>query len=131
VVERLPQVQESLVVGVELPDGGYWMPLFVKLAEGAADDDALRAAVTTALRTELSPRHVPDEVVVVPGMHPHAAHDPRVRPDEIPLERRAPLRRPFFPVDLRENAARIRDRLEGPPVGARGQASVTDHSPEE
>ena len=25
----LAEVADSLVVGVELPDGGYWMPLFV------------------------------------------------------------------------------------------------------
>ncbi len=31
-VERLPEIKESLVIGVEQPDGGYWMPLFVHLA---------------------------------------------------------------------------------------------------
>ena len=34
VVERLPEVVDSLVIGLELPDGRYWMPLFVVLAEG-------------------------------------------------------------------------------------------------
>ena len=33
-VERLPEIKESLVIGVEQPDGGYWMPLFVHLAPG-------------------------------------------------------------------------------------------------
>ena len=41
-VERLPEIRESLVIGVEEPDGGYWMPLFVHLAEGAVLDDDLR-----------------------------------------------------------------------------------------
>ena len=36
VVERLPEVVDSLVIGLELPDGGYWMPLFVVLAEGSS-----------------------------------------------------------------------------------------------
>ncbi|MFX4293964.1 acetoacetate--CoA ligase [Streptomyces bohaiensis] len=83
VVERLPQVRESLVVGVELPDGGYWMPLFVQLAEGVADDDALRTAIAAALRTELSPRHVPDDVVAVPGI-PHTLTGKRL---EVPVKR--------------------------------------------
>ncbi len=34
VVEKLPEVAEALVVGVDLADGGYWMPLFVVLSEG-------------------------------------------------------------------------------------------------
>ncbi len=34
-VERLPEIRESLVIGLEEPDGGYWMPLFVHLVEGA------------------------------------------------------------------------------------------------
>ena len=45
VVERLPEIRDSLVIGLELPDGGYWMPLFVVLADGATLDDALVAKI--------------------------------------------------------------------------------------
>ncbi|MCX4597524.1 acetoacetate--CoA ligase [Streptomyces sp. NBC_01549] len=83
VVERLPQIRESLVIGLEQPDGGYWMPLFVVLAEGVTLDDDLRAAVETALRTELSPRHVPDEIIAVPAV-PHTLTGKRV---EVPVKR--------------------------------------------
>ena len=41
VVESLPEVVDSLVIGLELPGGGYWMPLFVVLADGVELDDAL------------------------------------------------------------------------------------------
>jgi acetoacetyl-CoA synthetase len=83
VVERLPQIKESLVIGLEEPDGGYWMPLFVVLAEGAELDDELRAAVRDALRTQLSPRHVPDEVIAVPAL-PHTLTGKRI---EVPVKR--------------------------------------------
>ncbi|WP_093817176.1 acetoacetate--CoA ligase [Streptomyces sp. TverLS-915] len=83
VVERLPEIRESLVVGVEQPDGGYWMPLFVQLAEGAVLDDALRTRLATALRTELSPRHVPDEVIAVRAI-PHTLTGKRL---EVPVKR--------------------------------------------
>lgn len=83
VVERLPEVADSLVVGVELPDGGYWMPLFVKLAEGAELTPALRKRVGTALREALTPRHVPDEVVEVPGV-PRTKTGKRL---EVPVKR--------------------------------------------
>jgi acetoacetyl-CoA synthetase len=66
VVERMPEVLDSLVVGLEQPDGGYYMPLFVVPADPEADHDELAAAVATAIRAELSPRHVPDDVVVAP-----------------------------------------------------------------
>jgi len=83
VVERLPQIRESLVVGIEQPDGGYWMPLFVVLAEGAALDDELRAAIRDSLREQLSPRHVPDEVIAVPAL-PHTLTGKRL---EVPVKR--------------------------------------------
>jgi acetoacetyl-CoA synthetase len=65
VVEQLPEVSDSLVIGVERADGTYLMPLFVVPVEGSDVDDALRAKIRTALRAELSPRHVPDEIVGV------------------------------------------------------------------
>jgi acetoacetyl-CoA synthetase len=61
-VERLPQVADCMVVGIEQPDGGYWMPLFVALEEGMELDDALRDEILSTIRSATSPRHVPDEV---------------------------------------------------------------------
>ncbi|MCX5214063.1 acetoacetate--CoA ligase [Kitasatospora sp. NBC_00240] len=83
VVERLPEVAESLVIGLEEPDGGYWMPLFVVLAPGAALDDDLRGRIRTSLREQLSPRHVPDEVIAVTGL-PHTLTGKRI---EVPVKR--------------------------------------------
>jgi acetoacetyl-CoA synthetase len=70
VVEGLDAVTEAFVVGVDGPDGAYWMPLFVVLADGRHLDDALTDTIRTAIRTRLSPRHVPDEVIEAPGI-PH------------------------------------------------------------
>ena len=83
VVERLPEIAESLVIGLEEPDGGYWMPLFVVLAPGAALDEDLRTRIRTSLRDQLSPRHVPDEVVAVAGL-PHTLTGKRI---EVPVKR--------------------------------------------
>ncbi len=65
-VEDLPEVQDSLVVGVELSGGGYFMPLFVVLREGVTLDEALKAKIKEKIRTTLTPRHVPDEIFAVP-----------------------------------------------------------------
>ncbi|MFG3286654.1 acetoacetate--CoA ligase [Streptomyces sp. NPDC048111] len=83
VVERLPEIRESLVIGLEEPDGGYWMPLFVHLAEGAVLDDALRTKIKQAIREQLSPRHVPDEIIEAPGV-PHTLTGKRI---EVPVKR--------------------------------------------
>ncbi|MDX6356602.1 MAG: acetoacetyl-CoA synthetase, partial [Streptomyces sp.] len=83
VVERLPEIGESLVIGLEEPDGGYWMPLFVRLAEGAELDGPLRDRIRATIRSELSPRHVPDEIIAVPGV-PHTLTGKRI---EIPVKR--------------------------------------------
>ncbi len=68
VVEALPEVVDSLVIGLELPGGRYWMPIFVVLADGVALDDALIARIRTAIRETLSQRHVPDAIVAVPAV---------------------------------------------------------------
>jgi acetoacetyl-CoA synthetase len=66
-VLRADEVVDALVVDVPDPGGtgASWMPLFVVLREGAALDDALRQKLARLVRTDASPRHVPDEVIVV------------------------------------------------------------------
>jgi acetoacetyl-CoA synthetase len=65
VVEAIPPVTDSVILGIELPGGGYYMPLFVALGDGATLDDALIATIRRRLSEALSPRHVPDEVIQV------------------------------------------------------------------
>jgi acetoacetyl-CoA synthetase len=64
-VEQLDEIADSLIVCLELPGGAFYMPLFVRLSEGATFDDALRERVVAKLRTDCSPRHVPDEIHAV------------------------------------------------------------------
>jgi acetoacetyl-CoA synthetase len=68
-VESLDEIADSLVVHREDPDGGVGeLLLFVVLAPGAVLDDGLRARIAALLRTELSPRHVPDVIEAVPAV---------------------------------------------------------------
>jgi acetoacetyl-CoA synthetase len=82
-VESLTEVADCLVVGVEKDDGGYWMPLFVHLADDAELDDELRNKITAAIRKGASPRHVPDDILDVPGI-PRTMTGKRL---EIPIKR--------------------------------------------
>jgi acetoacetyl-CoA synthetase len=69
VVEDQPEVDDSLVVHLEDPEGGPGeLLLFVALREGVALDDDLRKRLAGALRGALSPRHVPDTVEAVPAI---------------------------------------------------------------
>ncbi|AEI82266.1 acetoacetyl-coenzyme A synthetase AcsA (plasmid) [Cupriavidus necator N-1] len=63
VVEEIEAVADSLVVCCELPGGGFFMPLFLRLRDGSTLDDTLRAHIAERLRTLCSPRHVPDVMV--------------------------------------------------------------------
>ena len=66
VVEELDEVLDSLVVHLEDPAGGNGeLVLYVVLRPGLRLDDTLRRTIAAALRTALSPRHVPDTVVAV------------------------------------------------------------------
>ncbi|MDQ1660329.1 MAG: acetoacetyl-CoA synthetase [Blastococcus sp.] len=82
-VESVPAVLDCVVLGVEQPDGAYWMPLFVQLAPGESLTDELRDQLKAAIRSQASPRHVPDEIIAVPGV-PHTRTGKRL---EVPLKR--------------------------------------------
>jgi acetoacetyl-CoA synthetase len=82
-VERLPEVAEALVIGAEQPDGGYWMPLFVVLPDDAELTDELRDRIKQTIRDEVSPRHVPDEILVAPGI-PHTRTGKKL---EVPIKK--------------------------------------------
>ncbi|ODQ86847.1 acetoacetate--CoA ligase [Mycolicibacterium flavescens] len=82
-VERLPEVAEALIIGAEQPDGGYWMPLFVVLTDGNDLTDDLRARINDTIRSEVSPRHVPDEIIVAPGV-PHTRTGKKL---EVPIKK--------------------------------------------
>jgi acetoacetyl-CoA synthetase len=82
-VERLPEIAEALVIGAEQPDGGYWMPLFVVLADDAELTDELRDRIKRTIRDEVSPRHVPDDILVAPGV-PHTRTGKKL---EVPIKK--------------------------------------------
>jgi acetoacetyl-CoA synthetase len=65
VVESLPEVSDSVVVdtGSIDQDGKLW--LFVVPADGVLLDETVRAKIKKVLRTEVSPRHVPDEILAI------------------------------------------------------------------
>lgn len=66
VVEEAPEVLDSMVVDLEYLGRESYMPLFVVLREGHSLDDALKQQLREKIRTQLSARHVPNEVFAVP-----------------------------------------------------------------
>ena len=82
-IESLPEVRDSLVIGLELPKGGYYMPLFVVLSDGVELDDALKQKISATIRAHFSPRHVPDEILAVPAI-PRTLSDKKM---EVPVKK--------------------------------------------
>ncbi|MGA7834272.1 MAG: acetoacetate--CoA ligase, partial [Acidimicrobiales bacterium] len=83
VVDEFDEVVDSLVVHLEDPDGGpgeLW--LFVVVKHGV-DDAELSPRLASALRTRLSPRHVPDRIVTVPSV----PRTPTGKKLEVPVKR--------------------------------------------
>jgi len=66
VVESIAEVADSLVVHLDEADDR--LLLFVALRDGAELSDELRARILAELRSSLSPRHVPDEILAVPAI---------------------------------------------------------------
>lgn len=71
------------MIGAEQPDGGYWMPLFVVPMPGAELTDELKALINSTIRSEVSPRHVPDEIILAPGI-PHTRTGKKL---EVPIKK--------------------------------------------
>jgi acetoacetyl-CoA synthetase len=68
VLDGIPEVDDAIVVNLDLPGGHFFMPMFVKLADGLALDDEIAAEIRTRLRREYTPRHVPDKIIQVPDI---------------------------------------------------------------
>ena len=69
VVEDIPEIVDALVVHLEDGSGGAGeLLLFVVPAANTVVDEAMRDRIAKALRSELSPRHVPDAIVAVPAI---------------------------------------------------------------
>jgi acetoacetyl-CoA synthetase len=64
-VEALPEILDSMVVDLEYLGRESYMPLFVVLREGLALDSVLKARINNAIKTALSPRFLPNEIMQV------------------------------------------------------------------
>jgi len=82
-MQEIPEVAESMVIGLELPGGDYWMPLFVAMADGHELTDELRDRIKATIRRRTSARHVPDEILAVPAIPVTHAH----KKIEVPIKK--------------------------------------------
>ena len=83
VVEELPMIADSLVVDLGRPGEEGQLLLFVVPTAGVTLDDPLRRRIAAALRTALSPRHVPDRIIAV-GEIPRTLNGKKL---EVPVKR--------------------------------------------
>ena len=65
VVESFDAVADSLIIDLEFRGRDSFMPLFVVMQEGFELTDDLIKRINAKLRAEVSPRHVPNEIVEV------------------------------------------------------------------
>lgn len=67
-LHKIPEIEDSLIVNLELPGGRHFMPLFVLLPKGQELNAALRQKINQQLRLDYTSRHVPDAIVQVPDI---------------------------------------------------------------
>jgi acetoacetyl-CoA synthetase len=82
-VDRIEEVQDSLVVDIQKPNGDPYMPLFVVLEEGRDLDEDLVSKIKKSIRENTSPRHVPNEILAVPDV-PRTLNGKKV---EVPVKK--------------------------------------------
>ena len=64
-IDTISTIKDSLIVNIELPHGGDYMPLFVIMKENVVLTEDIKTQIKTALKSAYSPRHVPDEIIAV------------------------------------------------------------------
>lgn len=67
ILDKIKGINDSLIVNIEQEEGDDYMPLFVAI-EPSVDWEALTSEIIQILKTEGSPRHVPDEIIEVPDI---------------------------------------------------------------
>lgn len=65
VVEAFDDIVDSLIIDLEFRGRESYLPLFVVLRDGLTLDDALRDRIRRRLRQDVSPRHVPDDIIQI------------------------------------------------------------------
>lgn len=64
-VNKISAVEDALIVNIELDKGKHYMPLFVKLKPNFELTETLKLEINQQLKTDYSPRHIPDEIIEV------------------------------------------------------------------
>ncbi len=67
VVEQIPEVTDSLAIGLPDDQGNVEIILFVQLSENTALTDNLQDKIRKIIRAKTSPRHVPSRIYDVPS----------------------------------------------------------------
>ena len=67
-MDKIADIRDCLIINLERADGSDWMPMFVALNAGFELNDDLKKRVAQSLRSACSPRHVPDELILVPDI---------------------------------------------------------------
>ena len=62
---EVPEIDDSLIGNLDIPGGGFFMPLFVKLKDTMRLDVALIETIRACMRKAYSARHVPDTIYQV------------------------------------------------------------------
>jgi acetoacetyl-CoA synthetase len=69
VLDVRPEIADSLVVHLDDPDTGHGqLVLFLVAADTHGSEEELRKLAADAIRTNLSPRHVPDRIFIAPAI---------------------------------------------------------------
>jgi acetoacetyl-CoA synthetase len=67
-VDKISEVSDSMIVCIEKQGGEFYMPLFVVMQDDKELTDEIKKKINSTIRTDYSPRHVPDEIIAVPAL---------------------------------------------------------------
>jgi acetoacetyl-CoA synthetase len=67
-VRKIDAIEDAIIINLEMEGGRHFMPLFVKMVEGESLSDKIKKDIGLTLKSDHTPRHVPDVIIEVPDI---------------------------------------------------------------
>ena len=102
VLDKISEIKDAVIINIEQKDGSDVMPLFIVMADGNPLSETVKTKIKRELKSQCSPRHVPDHIYEV-GDIPYTLSGKKME---------VPIKKIFMKMDMSQSMNR--DAIKNP-----------------